>query len=575
MTDSFHAQIATSISEETGIEIEKILSLLERPKNLSHGDLAFPCFVVAKSKGQNPQLCAKELATTLKLGRLIDSVEAVGPFLNFRFSRTAVAENVLVPILSDGKKLGTALHEEAVVVEYSSPNIAKPFHVGHLRATLIGNCLDRVIRHLGYKTTSVNHLGDWGTQFGFVWAGCSLWGKPDPATVESLVELYRRANSLREQEEQEDKAKGGSGTSAVNEMARKFFVDLENSEQYALEFWKWCSEISLDYLEKTYQRLGVKFDHYTGESFYSSMLDDVKSELESANLLKQSQGALGVDLGEELGFARIATPDGRSLYLARDIATAFYRAKVFNFFKSIYVVGVPQSLHFKQLVEILKKLKKPYASNMVHVAFGHVGGMKTRGGGEFIELNEFIDEAHERSLTAYREQVSKRPQGLDEEQVARGVAQAAILFSNLSRSRIKDVHFSWEHALEFQGDSGPYILYAYARINGIKEKALAQSLSPSKNIDPAAFTDESAYQLIAKLGEFTSTLKKTFEDYEPAHLSAYALELAKLVAKAYLDLKVIGEEKHLAENRLALFEATKTVLGLSLNLLGIPPLERM
>ena len=253
-------------------------------------------------------------------------------------------------------------------------------------------------------------------------------------------------------------------------MARAFFIDLEKGEPYAAEFWKTCVDTSLEYLQRTYERLHIRFDHYIGESFYSDKLEAVKDMLEASGHLTESQGALGVDLGEELGFARIYTPDGRSLYLTRDIATANYRAERFHFDKAVYVVGAPQSLHFQQLKGVLRLLGLGYAEKIEHVAFGHVMGMKTRGGGDFIELNEFLDEAYERALEAYHTQVSKRPEGLDDTEVARAVALAAIVFSNVSRTNIKDVHFKWEHALEFQGDTGPYLLYACARINGIKEK---------------------------------------------------------------------------------------------------------
>jgi arginyl-tRNA synthetase len=572
LKDTLINSLVAAIAENTGVKQHEIARLMEKPKNREHGDLAFPCFILAKLWKSSPPSCAERLKAEIKLPHGFSAVQAVGPYLNFKFDRSFFIQNTLREILlpSDARKVA-----KTVIVEYSSPNIAKPFHVGHLRATLIGNCLDRIYRHLGWRTISINHLGDWGTQFGFVWAGCKLWGFPEKPTVTSLVELYRRATALKSTQEENEVNPAETQYPDINEMARSFFLDLEKGEEYAVQFWQQCVNTSLEYLKATYKRLDITFDHYTGESFYSDKLEGMKQLLDASGLLVQSQGALGVDLGEQLGFARIFTPDGRSLYLTRDLATAKYRAETFNFDKSIYVVGAPQALHFQQLKAVLRALKLDYADKLVHVAFGHVLGMKTRGGGDFIELNEFLDEAYERALDAYRTQVTKRPEGLDEREVAHAVALSAILFSNLSRTNIKDVTFKWEHALEFQGDSGPYLLYACARINGIKEKASAIGVEFDLHVDFAALAEDSAYELVQKLAEFDEVLEHAAEENEPSILANYALELAKTFSQAYLDLKVIGEELKVAKDRLALFEAARAVLSTSLKLLGIEPLERM
>lgn len=566
-------RLAEEISRHTTLSVEDVIALIEKPKNRDFGDLAFPCFPLAKELKLAPPLAAAELESKLSLPEGISECIKKGPFLNFRIDRQSFSRQVLPKLLSDDS--AEALNKR-VIVEYSSPNIAKPFHVGHLRATLIGNCLDRVYRALGWDTISINHLGDWGTQFGFVWAGCKLWGKPEQPTVASLVDLYRKATDVKADQESEQPSAESSQFPDVNKIAREYFIDLEEGKDYAKEFWQECVDVSLEYLRATYQRLGVEFDHYTGESFYSDRLEDIQSDLRNSNLLDESEGALGVDLGEKLGFARTATPDGRSLYLTRDLATAKYRAETFEFDRAVYVVGAPQTLHFQQLIEILRKLGASYAENLVHVAFGHVMGMKTRGKGSFIELNSFLDEAYERALTAYNTQVTKRPEGLDEKEVARQVALAAILFSNLSRTNIKDVHFSWDSALEFQGDSGPYLLYAYARINGIRQKALEAGITLNSDADYSLLKEDSAFELILTLTEFQDALERTARENEPSVLASYCLSLAKTLSKAYLDLKVIGvEDKALAEARLMLFEATAKVLKESIELLGIETLERM
>lgn len=574
MKEELKKKVAHSISDAIGQNFADILSLIEKPKNKGFGEFSFPCFMLAKAEKKAPAQAAQELSSKIKLSDEISQVSPVGPFLNFKIKREGFVHDVVENIISDKVYDFTKnISKQKIVLEYSSPNIAKPFHVGHLRATLIGNSLDRIYRKLGYNVTSINHLGDWGTQFGFVFAGCKLWGRPDNATVSDLVELYKKATALKV--EQEKTIETIPVEKNVNEIARAYFIDLEKGEATAVEFWKWCLDISLEYFKKTYSRLGVSFDHYTGESFYSDKLEDIKQELIKKNILTESQGALGIDLGEKLGFARILTPDGRSLYLTRDLATAKYRAKTFNFDKAIYVVGTPQTLHFQQIIAVLKALGHDYANKIEHVGFGHVLGMKTRGSGEIVELNSFIDEAFERALLAYKEQVSKRPEGLDENKVASAVGLAAFFFSTLCRGRLKDVHFSWDDALQFQGDSGPYLLYAYARINGIKEKAKEAGISVTPSSHLKELTSDVAFDLANMLDDFPDCLIQTLKENDPQHLANYSVEVAKAFSKAYNELKVVGEEKNLATAHLCLFEATRIVLAECIQLLGITTLERM
>lgn len=576
MIEQLRSKLARALGAATKMPAEAMEKLIEKPKNPQHGDLAVPCFLLAREWKRPPNECAAVLSDELELPEGFSGAEAAGPFVNVRFDRPAFCAEVVNTII----KAQAPLHQSAedpqrILLEYSSPNIAKPFHVGHLRTTLIGNSLARVLKFAGHEVITVNHLGDWGTQFGFVWAGCKLWGRPEEPEVSELVELYRRATALKERQESGALDAGDENYPEVNAIARQYFIDLEQGQAEAKAFWQWCLDISMVYLRQTYARLGVSFDYYTGESFYSDMLEDVKQELADARLLEESQGALGVDLGQELGFARITTPDGRSLYLTRDIAAAEYRAKTFAFDKALYVVGAPQTLHFMQLIAILKALGKPYAEDIVHIPFGHVLGMKTRGPGGAIELNDFFDEAHERALTAYREQVTKRPEGLDENEVAQAVALSAVLFSNLVRTRMKDVHFSWEHALAFQGDSGPYLQYACARINGIKEKAADAGIALESSASAAELADEACFPLCYALAEFDTALAKTLAENEPAHLASYGLEVAKEFSRAYNSLKVVGAETSQAGARLALFEATRITIARTLELLGIPALERM
>jgi len=577
MKKAIKSALALQIAAKTQLSVGQVESMLGAPKDSRHGDLAFPAFPVAKAWQISPPECAKKICAEVDLPPEVESATPIGPFVNFKFRRGSFSGAVVNRTINGGvaqllRDSVPGAASEKIVIEYSSPNIAKPFHVGHLRATLIGNSLDHLYRATGFPTVSINHLGDWGTQFGFVWAGCEIWGKPTEPSVLTLVELYKKATALKEDQE---KKLADPNLPDVNAIARAYFVDLEQGKPQAVEFWKWCSDISIRYLKDTYKRLGVSFDYYTGESFYSDKLQAVHDDLERAGLLKESQGAYGVDLGEQLGFARISTPDGRSLYLTRDLATAKYRAETFQFTRALYVVGTPQALHFQQIKAVLKAAGNDYADDIIHIGFGHVAGMKTRGGGEIIELNSFLDEAYERALAAYHEQVSKRPPGLDEQEVAEAVALAAIVFSTLSRDRLKDVHFSWDHALAFQGDSGPYLLYAYARMNGIREKAFESGLQIQKNVTAAALPEETAFQLALAVDDFPQVLARTIESNDPAHLAAYALDTSKAFSRAYNELKVVGETKETAEARLSLFECARLVLRETMILLGMKVLERM
>ncbi len=576
LINSIYLSLAEAISSSTGLKAAEITTLFEKPKNPSHGDISLPCFSLAKNLKSSPQASPQELAQKIKdssvLPDEIISISQIGPFLNFKLNYNLLAKSILNDANNSLAYRANTL-SETLIVEYSSPNIAKPFHVGHLRATLIGNSLDRMYRYAGFKTESINHLGDWGTQFGFVWAGCQLWGTPKEYTVKNLVALYKKATSLKEEQE---KTPPENPSEEVQSIARNYFLNLEKGEKEAVTFWKKCVDVSLDYLKATYTRLGVSFDHYLGESFYSDKLEAFENELREKNLLEDSEGAKGVQLGDQLGFARISTPDGRSLYLTRDLAAAEYRYNRFRFSKSIYVVGSPQSLHFKQMKEILSRMRKPYADSILHVAFGHVLGMKTRGEGSAIELNDFLDEAFERAMTAYHSQVSKRPEGLNENEVAEKVARSAIIFSTLNRTNIKDVQFNWDDALSFQGDSGPYLLYAYARINSIVEKAEVHGISPSgSSLSEKTLETPEAKNLLKCIMEFEPALDTALESNEPMHMCSYALDLSKQISKAYLVLKVIGEEKEIAESNLQLFIAAKNQLGKTFKLLGFEPLEKM
>jgi len=568
-------EIAKSVSEFTSLPLSEVETLLARPKSPDHGDLSLPCFNFAKTWGIKPNEAAQKIKDSITLPDSFSEAEVVGPYLNFRVNRPLFAKTILTEILKDGinfKK--SSPNKRKVLLEFSSVNIAKTLHVGHLRTTLIGAALDRIFRYKGFDVVSINHLGDWGTQFGFVWAGVQLFGMPENPTLDDIVDLYIKASTLRKQQDENKVPAEYADKPNANQMARDYFIKLEAGDKEAENFWKWSIDVSMEYLDKVYKRLNVHFDNITGESFYRHMLTDVEQKIKDSGVLEKSEGALGVELDKELGFVRIFTEDGRSLYITRDIAAAMYRHDTFKPERNVYVVGAQQSLHFKQLIGVMEKLKHPSAKEIVHVAYGWVPGMKTREGGA-ISLTSFLDEMKERALTAYNSEVSKRPENLNEDTVSEQVAIGATYFYMLNHSNIKDLQFSWEKALTFQGDSGPYVQYALGRLNSILKNASENNIKLSSEIDFNLITDNESHELIKSLSKFEEALNYATETYEPMVLCHFALEVARNVARAYKQLRVVGEEQKLAEARLALFKSARDLLYRSLDLIGVPPIERM
>lgn len=574
-----HPGIISSLASVTALPEEEVAKTLVQPKELTHGDISFPCFIIAKNWKIAPPECAKRLVSLLKLPSDVERAEVVGPYLNFFLNRSAFAASVLPEILKAGLSIGKESHpHETILVEYSSVNISKPFHVGHLRTTLIGHSLDRIYRHLGYQVHSINHLGDWGVQFGYVWAGCELWGKPQNATVFDIVDRYVKASTLKKSQEENKLSPEDVDKPNVTQIAREYFKRLEADDPQAQAFWKWNLDLTLDYLHSLYKRLGVHFDYYTGEAFYRDKLKTVEDTIRTSGILQDSRGALGVDLGKPLGFVRIFTEDGRSLYITRDIAAADYRWNTFKPKKILYVVASPQKLHFQQLVGVLEKMGHPAADAVIHVSYGNVPGISTRGSigpTDRIWLHTLLDEAHEAALDAYRNQVEKRPEGLDEDAVAESVALGAICFTYLCRSNVKEFNFTFEEALNFHGDTGPYLQYALARLHSIEAKAADEGISVDGSFDASVLGAEESHRIVSLLSQFPATVRRAAAEYEPYHIASLLLDLARSFSAAYNSLRVVGQEKHVAKARLSLFMAIKNVLHVGLTLLGVPPIERM
>ncbi len=570
-----HQQLIDAIAKATNLPQEQVVKFLTRPKDLSHGDISFACFAIAKAAGSPPPQVASDLAQKIPLPAGVDRCQAVGPYINFFLNRAANTQAVIGEILKRGKRVGEKpQRNETIVIDYSSPNIAKPFHVGHLRTTLIGLSLDRLFRHRGYKVVAVNHLGDWGTQFGFVWVGYVAAGKPETFTIDELVDYYIAANKQKKQPAGQGGQESEEGIDQTTGAARDFFLRLEAGEDEALEFWQKCLGISVSYLKKFYTRLGIQFDEYQGESFYRPMLAEIEQMIKNSGILENSEGALGIDCGKKLGFARIFSEDGRSLYITRDVACAVFREEEYKPSRILYVVASQQSLHFQQLKMIMERLKHPSAEKIVHVGFGFVPGMKTRDGGA-IALKEFLDEAKARAETVYKEQVETRPEGVDQEAVAEAVAIGAMYFYFLNHSNIKDFQFRWDEALNFQGDSGPYLQYTVARLNSIEAKARESGIVAEPDFDGSLLSEDSVRELVTLLSQFDEVLEKIERDYEPNHLAELLLGISRAFNRAYRELRVVGQETPLAVARLSLFQATRTVLSTGMHLIGVPVIERM
>jgi arginyl-tRNA synthetase len=568
------ASLISALHAATNLPLETIEKNLGPTKDTKLGDLAFPCFLLAKEWGTPPPECAKKLQASLQLPAGFSKVEAMGPYLNFFYDRAASITRITAETLVGGERYGEQKHTGTIVIDYSAPNISKPFHVGHLRTTIIGWALYNTFKHLGYKVIGVNHLGDWGTQFGFVYAGCQLWGRPSD-DMNELVGRYVDANLLRKEQ---DEGKSLDKPN-VNEIARDYFKRLEAGDPEAVEFWQLNLDISKRYYEKTYDRMGIHFDSWNGESFYMQFFEDMTAKLQQSGALTNSRGALGVDLGEPLGFARLLTEDGRTLYLTRDVITADYREQHYHPERIVYVVGAPQTLHFKQLKAVLEKLNHPSADKIVHIPYGHVPGISTRklkGEAGDVSLDGLLEEAHERAKAAYESEVSKRPEGVDVEHVAEQVGLGAVYFNYLSRTNNKDFHFSWDEALNFKGDTGPYLMYAVARLFSMEERARTEGILVAQSADGGKLPEPEAWEIASILARFPTVLERTASDYEPCNVCNYALDLAKAISRAYLKLRVLGEtDRDTAQARLTLFVSARTVLAASLKLLGIKPLERM
>ena len=560
----FKSYIAEKIAAATEGDKENIFTLIEKPKDEAMGDAAFPCFSLSKVLRKAPNMIAAELAEKITADDVVGEVKAVGGYLNFFFNKKLFVSEIAEKVLEEGENYGKCSEGEGktVVIDYSSPNIAKPFHIGHLFSTSVGNSLAKIYSFLGYKVERVNHLGDWGTQFGKVISAYKRWG--DKAVVEKdpITELNKLYVKFHEEAEKDP---------ALEDEGRREFHLLETGDTENYNLWKWFRDVSLEEYKRVYDRMGVGFDSYNGEAFYMDKMDGVIAELKEKDMLKLSEGAYIVEF-DDMPPSIVLKQDGSTIYTTRDLAAAEYRNKTYNFDKIIYVVGLPQSLHFKQIFAILEKLGKDYAKDCVHVGFGTVkfatGAMSTRSG-NVVLLETVLSEA----INKTAEIMKNNGNAIDDiESASESVGIGAIFYTFLKNSREKDIIFDWDDILDFNGESGPYVQYSYARGKSVLRKA------EIKDFNGASFDYDitpEEYSLCKLLSEFTDTVKAAAEKNEPFYITRYVTNVAKAFNKFYNTTPILKGEENVQKARLLITEATTVCIKNALALLGINTVERM
>ena len=563
----FKKLISESIkSEIEDLTLEEITALIEVPPNKEMGDYAFPCFKLAKIFRKAPNAIAEDLAGKIQPTDDINKIINLGGYVNFFVNKESLAKKVINQVLSEKENYGKSDFGKGktVVVEYSSPNIAKPFHIGHVRTTVIGNALSKIYQSQGYHVEKLNHLGDYGTQFGKLIVAYKLWGdkqavEKDP--IKELLKLY-----IRFHDEAETKPE-------MEDEAREWFTKLENGDEEAKDLWQWFRDESLKEFSRVYKLLDIEFDSYVGESFYSDKMPAVIEELKEKNLLEESDGAMIVNLEDsKLPPALIQKRDGSTLYLTRDLASAFYRKKVYDFDKSIYVVGAQQELHFKQCFEIIKRMGYDWYKDMVHVQFGMValeeGTMSTRKG-RVVFLEDVLNQAIDRTRQIIEE---KNPDAENIDEVAKAVGVGAVVFQELSNSRIKDYTFSWDRTLSFEGETGPYVQYTHARCCAVLRKA-GQPVSADINYE--LLSDQDAADVLSVLENFNKSIMTAMNKNEPHIVTRFVLDLAQAFNKFYHNSPILVEDADLRAARLALVEATRQTIENALKILGMKAPQKM
>ncbi|MCC5895823.1 MAG: arginine--tRNA ligase [Alkalibacterium sp.] len=562
----YRQQIAEAIHTELNehFELNEINLLLEKPKHTEHGDIAFPTFQLAKLFRKNPAQIASELGDKIT-SPLISKTEIVGPYINFYLNKEAVSQAVINEVIVDKGNFGQLSIGNGgnVPIDMSSPNIAKPMSMGHLRSTVIGNALSNILKKVDYSPIRINHLGDWGTQFGKLITAYKKWGSEEAVKADPIKELLTLYVKFHDEAEDD---------SDLEDEGRAWFRQLEEGNEEAVAIWKWFREESLKEFEKVYNRLNIAFDSYNGEAFYNDKMTDVVALLEEHNLLTVDRGAHIVNLDKyDLNPALIKKSDGATLYMTRDLAAALYRHKNYDFSQSLYVVGQEQSNHFKQLKAVLKELEFDWADDIHHIPFGLItkdGKKLSTRKGKVVLLEEVLDEATAQALQQIEE---KNPALPNKELVAEQVGVGAVVFHDLKNDRLNNFDFTIEEVVQFEGETGPYVQYTRARALSILRKAGIDTVSPSEN---HALSDDYSWEVIKLIHDYPNTVKRAYENFEPSIIAKHAIQLAQAFNKFYANVRVLDEHSE-KEARLALVFAVTELLKEDLRILGVQAPDEM
>ena len=553
-----------------GLETAEIKEMIETPADSSMGDFALPCFKLARVLRKAPPMIAKGIAEAVADEPMFARVEQVNAYVNMFLDREAFAGDVVSEVIAKDADYGRAEvgEDRKVIVEYSSPNIAKPFHIGHIRSTVIGNSIANIYDFLGYDVFRINHLGDYGTQFGKMIVAYRRWGNREDVVREPIKTLLSYYTKFHEEAEKDP---------SLEDEARATFTRLEHGEKEEVELWQWFRDESLKEFNRVYDMLGISFDSYNGESFYSDKMPRFVRELEEKGLLEEDQGAQIVRLDDyDLPVALITKSDGSTLYITRDIAAAVYRKETYDFYKNIYVVASQQNLHFQQWIQILEMMGYEWAHDCVHVPFGLVsmeeGTMSTREGRVI-----FLEDVLNRAVDQTREIIKEKNVNTENiEETAAAVGIGAVIFNELSNYRIKDYVFSWDHVLNFEGETGPYVQYTHARACSILRNAGEEIVARAKaGFDPSFITGDSAHELVTLLYELPGVILEAGEKYEPSIVTRHIVDIAQAYNRFYHDEHILVENEDEKVAKVALVMAAKSAIANGLRLLGMKAPEKM
>lgn len=558
--------VAENLVKYIDMDVESIVRLIENPPKPEMGDLAFPCFQLAKSMRKAPNMIAMDLKE--QLGKLegFEKVESFGPYLNFFVAKSDYMKEIVEKILTEKEHYGDSQEGvgKNVIVEYCSANIAKPFHVGHLYTTMIGNSLYKIFNSQGYHAIGINHIGDWGTQFGKLIYAYNHWGDEEALEKEPIKEMLRVYVKFHDEAEKNP---------ALDDEGRKHFKRLEDGCEEEVALWTKFKDLSLKEFDKLFEMLNVKFDSFAGESFYQDKMDAVIEEIDAKGLLVESNGAKVV-MHDDLNIPPciIKKADGATIYATRDLAAVFYRKKTYDFYKNLYVVAKDQALHFKQVFSTVKKMGYEWADDCQHVPFGLVRfpdkKLSTRKG-DVVFLEDLLNEAVVKTAEVINE---KNPNLKDKEEVAKKVGIGAVVFAYLKNSRERDIIFDWDEMLSFEGETGPYVQYTYARGKSILRK-LGE---PTENTDFTKLVTEEEFELVKQLSSFNEAIKKALDKLEPSIVTRYTVDVAKAFNKFYNSVNIANSEDEITKNtRLALVKAALQVISNGLGLIGLQTVEEM